>query len=86
MDLPPLSFHAFLEEQWNNEEDPEEMETMMKLVPPPYHHYLNLFSRVKAETLPPHHACYHLIGLEGLLLPAGVTCSLSNHGSETLQA
>ncbi|MBW0514533.1 hypothetical protein O181_054248 [Austropuccinia psidii MF-1] len=25
MDLPPLSFHASLEEQWDEEEDPEEI-------------------------------------------------------------
>ncbi|MBW0581717.1 hypothetical protein O181_121432 [Austropuccinia psidii MF-1] len=37
MDLPPLSFHASLEEQWDEEEKPEEIETVMKAVPPAYH-------------------------------------------------
>ncbi|MBW0578423.1 hypothetical protein O181_118138, partial [Austropuccinia psidii MF-1] len=30
MDLPPLYFHASLEEQWDEEEDPEEIETVLK--------------------------------------------------------
>ncbi|MBW0562688.1 hypothetical protein O181_102403, partial [Austropuccinia psidii MF-1] len=45
MDLPPLSFHASLEEQWNEEEEPEEIETVLKLVPPAYHQYLDVFSK-----------------------------------------
>ncbi|MBW0489559.1 hypothetical protein O181_029274 [Austropuccinia psidii MF-1] len=31
MDLPTLSFHATLEEQWDEEEDPEEIKTVLKL-------------------------------------------------------
>ncbi|MBW0558808.1 hypothetical protein O181_098523, partial [Austropuccinia psidii MF-1] len=30
MDLPPLSFHASLEEQWDKEEEPEEIEIVLK--------------------------------------------------------
>ncbi|MBW0557510.1 hypothetical protein O181_097225 [Austropuccinia psidii MF-1] len=86
MDLPPLSFHASLEEQWDEEEDPEEIETVLKVVPPAYHQYLDVFSNVKAEKLPPHHACDHHIELEGLLPPVGVIYSLSNQESETLWA
>ncbi|MBW0563831.1 hypothetical protein O181_103546 [Austropuccinia psidii MF-1] len=37
MDLPPLSSHASLEEQWDEEEEPEEIETVLKVVPPVYH-------------------------------------------------
>ncbi|MBW0478439.1 hypothetical protein O181_018154 [Austropuccinia psidii MF-1] len=33
MDLPPSSYHESLEEFWDEEEDPEEIETMMKVVP-----------------------------------------------------
>ncbi|MBW0593680.1 hypothetical protein O181_133395 [Austropuccinia psidii MF-1] len=66
MDLPPLSFHASLEEQWDEEEEPEEIETVLKVVPPVYHKYLDVFSKVKAEKLPPHRACDHHIELEGL--------------------
>ncbi|MBW0495470.1 hypothetical protein O181_035185 [Austropuccinia psidii MF-1] len=43
-------------------------------------------AQVKAEKLPPHHACDHRIKLEGLLPPVGVIYSLSNQESETLRA
>ncbi|MBW0490617.1 hypothetical protein O181_030332 [Austropuccinia psidii MF-1] len=86
MDLPPLSFHASLQEQWDEEEEPEELETVLKVVPPAYHQYLDVFSKVKAETLPPHCACDNHIKLEGLLPPVGVIYSLSKHESETLKA
>ncbi|MBW0507863.1 hypothetical protein O181_047578 [Austropuccinia psidii MF-1] len=67
MDLPILSFHASLEEQLDEEEEPEEIETVSKVVPPAYHQYLDVISKVKAENCPPHHACDHHIELEGLL-------------------
>ncbi|MBW0552707.1 hypothetical protein O181_092422 [Austropuccinia psidii MF-1] len=86
MDLPPLSFHASLEELWHEEEEPEEIKTVLKVVPPVYHQYLDVFSEVKAEKLPPHRACDHHIKLEGLLPPIGVIYSLSNQESETLRA
>ncbi|MBW0553232.1 hypothetical protein O181_092947 [Austropuccinia psidii MF-1] len=69
MDLPPSSYHDSLEELWDEEEEPEEVETMMKVVPSSYHQYLDVFSKVKAEKLPPHHACDHDIELEGSLPP-----------------
>ncbi|MBW0574518.1 hypothetical protein O181_114233 [Austropuccinia psidii MF-1] len=34
MDIPPSSYHDTLEELWDEEEEPEEIETMMKVVPP----------------------------------------------------
>ncbi|MBW0515021.1 hypothetical protein O181_054736 [Austropuccinia psidii MF-1] len=86
MDLPPFSFHATLEEQWDEEEEPEEIETVLKVVPPAYHQYFDVFSKVKAEKLPPHRACDHHIELEGLLPPVCVIYSLSNQESETLWA
>ncbi|MBW0574065.1 hypothetical protein O181_113780 [Austropuccinia psidii MF-1] len=86
MDLPPLSFHASLKEQWDEEEEPEEIEAVIKIVPPAYHHYLDVFSKVKAEKPPPHCTCDHHIKLEGLLPPVDVIYSLSKHESETLQA
>ncbi|MBW0544002.1 hypothetical protein O181_083717 [Austropuccinia psidii MF-1] len=67
MDLPPSSYHDYLEELWDEEEEPEEIETVMKVVPSTYHLYLYLFSKVKAEKLPPHCACDHHIELEGSL-------------------
>ncbi|MBW0482685.1 hypothetical protein O181_022400 [Austropuccinia psidii MF-1] len=78
MNLPPLSFHTTLEEQWNNEEEPEEIEIVLKVVPPAYHQCLNVFSKVKTEKLSPHRACDNHIELEGLLPPVGVIYSLSN--------
>ncbi|MBW0532769.1 hypothetical protein O181_072484 [Austropuccinia psidii MF-1] len=86
MDLPPLSFHASLEKQWDEEEEPEEIETVLKVVPPSYHQYLDVFSKVKAEKLLPHRTCDHHIELEGLLPPVGVIYLLSNQESETLQS
>ncbi|MBW0547022.1 hypothetical protein O181_086737 [Austropuccinia psidii MF-1] len=69
MYLPPLSFHASLEEQWDEEGEPEEIATGLKVVPPAYHQYLEVFSKVKAEKLPPHRTCDDHIELEGLLPP-----------------
>ncbi|MBW0473204.1 hypothetical protein O181_012919 [Austropuccinia psidii MF-1] len=77
-DLPPLPFHASLEEQWDEEEVPEEIETVLKVVPPAYHQYLDAFSNFKAKKLTPHCACDHHIKLEGVLHPVGVIYSLSN--------
>ncbi|MBW0461693.1 hypothetical protein O181_001408 [Austropuccinia psidii MF-1] len=78
MDLPPSSYHSSLEELWDEKEDPEEIEAVMKVVPSSYHQYFNVFSKVKAEKLPPHCACEHHIELEGSLPPVGVIYSLSN--------
>ncbi|MBW0567954.1 hypothetical protein O181_107669 [Austropuccinia psidii MF-1] len=75
-----------LEVQWDGEEEPEEIDTVLKVVPPAYHQYFDVFSKVKAEKLPPHRACDHHIELEGLLPPGGVIYLLSNQESETLQA
>ncbi|MBW0530425.1 hypothetical protein O181_070140 [Austropuccinia psidii MF-1] len=86
MDLPSLYFNASLKEQWHEEEEPEEIETVLKVVPPAYHQYLDVFSKVKAENLPPHCACYHHAKLEGLLTPVGVIYSLSKNELQTLWA
>ncbi|MBW0512970.1 hypothetical protein O181_052685 [Austropuccinia psidii MF-1] len=50
MDLPPLSFHGSLEEQWDEEKESEEIVTVMKVVPPTYHQYLDVFSKFKKIT------------------------------------
>ncbi|MBW0545595.1 hypothetical protein O181_085310 [Austropuccinia psidii MF-1] len=86
MDLPPLSFHASLKEQWNEEEEPEEIESVLKVFPTAYCKYLDVFSKVNAEKIPPHHACDQHIELDGLLPPIGVIYSLSNQDSEKLWA
>ncbi|MBW0506807.1 hypothetical protein O181_046522 [Austropuccinia psidii MF-1] len=54
MDLPPSSYHDALEELWNEEVDLEEVETVIKVVPFAYNQYLDGFSKVKEEKLPPH--------------------------------
>ncbi|MBW0549927.1 hypothetical protein O181_089642, partial [Austropuccinia psidii MF-1] len=86
MDLPPSSYHDSLEELWDEEEEPEGIETLMKVVPSVYHQYLDVLSKVKAEKLLPHHACDHHIELEGSLPPVGGIYSLSNQESDTLRA
>ncbi|MBW0580648.1 hypothetical protein O181_120363 [Austropuccinia psidii MF-1] len=43
MDLPPLSFPASLVEKWDDEEEPEEIAAVLKVVPPAYKHYLDVF-------------------------------------------
>ncbi|MBW0471745.1 hypothetical protein O181_011460 [Austropuccinia psidii MF-1] len=72
VDLPPSSNCDSLKEMWDEEEEPEEIETAMKGFPSAYHQYLDLFSQVQAEKLPPHHACDHHVELEGSLPPIGV--------------
>ncbi|MBW0509494.1 hypothetical protein O181_049209 [Austropuccinia psidii MF-1] len=37
MDLPPSSYHESLEELWDEEEEPEEVGTLLKVVPSVYH-------------------------------------------------
>ncbi|MBW0562001.1 hypothetical protein O181_101716, partial [Austropuccinia psidii MF-1] len=69
MDLPISYYHDSLEELWDEEEEPEEIETMMKVFPSAYHQYLDVFSKVKVEKIPPHCACDHHIELEGSLPP-----------------
>ncbi|MBW0484940.1 hypothetical protein O181_024655 [Austropuccinia psidii MF-1] len=84
MDLPSLSFHASLKEKWDKEEEQEEIKNVLKVVPPSYHQYLDVFPKVKAEKLPPHCAYDHHIELEGSLPQVSVIYCLSNHESETL--
>ncbi|MBW0569762.1 hypothetical protein O181_109477 [Austropuccinia psidii MF-1] len=93
MKLPPSSYHDSLEELWDKEEEPEEAETVIKVVPSVYHQYLDVFSKVKAEKLPPHCACDHHIKLEGSLPPllvsfinsmAFTTASILSHFNPSL--
>ncbi|MBW0561281.1 hypothetical protein O181_100996 [Austropuccinia psidii MF-1] len=86
MDLPPSSYHDSLEELCNEEEEPEEVETVMRVVPSTYHQYLDIFSKVKSEKLCPHRAYDHHIKLEGSLPPVEVIYSLSKQESDTLRA
>ncbi|MBW0581543.1 hypothetical protein O181_121258 [Austropuccinia psidii MF-1] len=58
----------------------------MEVVPSAYHQFLGVFSKVKAEKLPPHHAWDHHIELEWSLPPAEVIYALSNQESDALGA
>ncbi|MBW0483946.1 hypothetical protein O181_023661 [Austropuccinia psidii MF-1] len=42
-DLPPSSYHDSLEELWDGEEEPKEIETMIKILPS-YNQHLDVFS------------------------------------------
>ncbi|MBW0505613.1 hypothetical protein O181_045328 [Austropuccinia psidii MF-1] len=86
MNLPPSAYHDSPEKLWDEEEEPEEIETMMNIYPSIYHYYLNVFPNVKADKLPPHCACDNHIELEGSLPPLGMIYSLSNQESDTLKA
>ncbi|MBW0470852.1 hypothetical protein O181_010567 [Austropuccinia psidii MF-1] len=86
MDLPPSLYHDSLEELWDEEEEPEEIETVMEVDPCSYHQYLDVFSKVKAGKIPPHHTCDHHIELEGSLPPVGLIYSSSNQESDIIRA
>ncbi|MBW0568134.1 hypothetical protein O181_107849 [Austropuccinia psidii MF-1] len=86
MDLPPSSYHDSLKKLWDEEKEPEEIETVIEGVTPVYHQCLDIFSKLKEEKLPPHRACHHHIALEGSLPPVGVIYALSNQESDTLRA
>ncbi|SPC65294.1 related to transposon-encoded proteins with TYA, reverse transcriptase, integrase domains in various combinations [Ustilago sp. UG-2017b] len=55
------------------------------IIPPEYHQYLDVFSRVRADKLPPHRTYDHHIPLEeGKSPPFGPIYSLSEHELKTL--
>ncbi|MBW0548900.1 hypothetical protein O181_088615 [Austropuccinia psidii MF-1] len=85
MDLSPSSYHDSLEELWDEEEEPEEVETVMKVFPSVYHQYLDVFSKVKAEKIPPHRPCDHHIELEGSLPPLHLTAACVSQKSSTMR-
>ncbi|MBW0572233.1 hypothetical protein O181_111948 [Austropuccinia psidii MF-1] len=69
MELPPSSYHDSLEDLWDEEEEPEKIQTVMNVVPSAYNQCLDVFSKVKAEKPTPNWACYHHIKLEKSLPP-----------------
>ncbi|MBW0485208.1 hypothetical protein O181_024923 [Austropuccinia psidii MF-1] len=70
----------------DEEEEPQELKTVMKVVPSAYHQYFDVFFKVKAEKPPSHSAWDHHIELEFSLPPVGVIYSSSNQESDTLRA
>ncbi|MBW0471955.1 hypothetical protein O181_011670 [Austropuccinia psidii MF-1] len=85
-DLPPSYNHDSLGQLWDEEDEPEEVDTVMRVVPPAYHQYLDILSKVKAERLPPQNACDHHIELERSLPPVVVIYYLSNQEENTIRA
>ena len=59
-------------EPWGEEEEAEELETVLRVVPELYHDHTDVFSKVKAEHLPQHRACDNHIELVGEIPPPGV--------------
>ncbi|MBW0511630.1 hypothetical protein O181_051345 [Austropuccinia psidii MF-1] len=70
MDLPPSSYHDSLEELWDEEEDPEEIETMIKKCPPhcACDHHIEL-----EGSLPPAGVIYPLTNQESDTLRAHIS-------------
>ncbi|MBW0551533.1 hypothetical protein O181_091248, partial [Austropuccinia psidii MF-1] len=66
MDLPPSSYHDSLEKLWDEEEEPEEVETVMKVVASVYHHKLE-------GSLPPVGVIYSLSNQESDTLRAYIS-------------
>ncbi|MBW0466017.1 hypothetical protein O181_005732 [Austropuccinia psidii MF-1] len=81
MDLPPLSFHASLEEQWDEEEEPEDIEAVLKVVTPAYHQYLDVFFKVTVEKLPSHRAVIIILNWRVFYLQL-VLCTLYQRMSQ----
>ncbi|MBW0518280.1 hypothetical protein O181_057995 [Austropuccinia psidii MF-1] len=79
MELPTLSFHASLKKQWDEEEDPEEIETVLQVVPPSDHPYWDVLFKVKEGKPPSDYSCDHHFDLEGSLPPVGDIYFLSNY-------
>ncbi|MBW0483749.1 hypothetical protein O181_023464 [Austropuccinia psidii MF-1] len=81
MDLSPSSYHSALEELWDAEEEPEQIEPMIKFVPSAYHQYFYVFSKLKAEKIPPDCACDHHIELKESLPPKFLSTQRGLHHS-----
>ena len=56
-------FEPFEAEFFN--EAPEDLESILALIPPMFHEFAHLFSKVKAEISPPQRDCNHKIKLMG---------------------
>ena len=70
---------------WDEDEEEGEIETILSVVPSIYHDFLEVFSKAKASKLPERRPCNHSIELVGPLPPVGPIYSLSNKESEVLQ-
>ncbi|MBW0532712.1 hypothetical protein O181_072427 [Austropuccinia psidii MF-1] len=68
-----------MQEKWDGEEEPEEVEAVLKVVPPSYNHCLDVWAKVEAEKLTLNPTCDHHIELEESIPPVDVIYSLSNN-------
>ena len=71
-------------DDWDEDEEEGEIETILSVVPSIYHDFLEVFSKAKASKLPERRPCDHSIKLVGPLPPVGPIYSLSNKESEVL--
>lgn len=69
------------------EEEPDDVADILKVVPEEYHSFLDVFSKVKADQLPPHRRYDHHIDLldEKDLPPVGPIYSTSTHEAKALK-
>ncbi|MBW0473031.1 hypothetical protein O181_012746 [Austropuccinia psidii MF-1] len=56
VDIPPSSYQDSLENLWDEEEEPKEIQTLMEVSPSVYHYHLDVFPKVKEACIPPYHA------------------------------
>ena len=72
--------------EFEDEEEEEEIETVKKVVPPEYHQFLDVFSKVMASQLPLHRDCDHHIELVGPIPPVGPIYPSTQEETSTLQS
>ncbi|MBW0496707.1 hypothetical protein O181_036422 [Austropuccinia psidii MF-1] len=68
-EVPPSSYHESPQKLLDEYEEQEEMKTAVNDIPSSYHHYLGVFSKVKAKVFLPHHAYSYHIKLEESVPP-----------------
>jgi hypothetical protein len=72
---------------FDDDEDPDDIKDILRLVPSEYHDFVNVFSKSRADKLPPHRPYDHAIELEGDSLPrTGPIYSTSSKESEILKS
>ena len=70
---------------FDDDEDPDEVENILSAVPKEYHDFIDVFSKVRAERLPPHRFYDHKFEFEGPLPPPGPVYSVSKKVQSVLK-
>ena len=70
---------------FDDDEEPDAIEDILRVVPKDYHDYVDVFSKVRAERLPPHRSYDHKFEFDGPLPPAGPIYSVSKPEQEVLK-